>query len=57
MKDNSLTYVLRSRFVKIMKNLHVDEGDLEFMTVPRYTRIWEEINENSIKIVSNKRMI
>ena len=54
MKDDYLTYDLRSRFVKIMQNLHVDDGDLEPITIPNFTRIWGEVTSTSVKIPTTR---
>jgi len=41
-----------------MLNLHVDQGDLEAMTIPNYIRVWSELTKSeSTKIMSSKQII
>jgi hypothetical protein len=34
---------LRAKFVKLMLYLHIDQGDIQKLNLPNYTRIWGEI--------------
>jgi hypothetical protein len=42
-----LSEEVRARFVRIILHLHVNQGDVQKLTVPNYTRLWRDIESRS----------
>jgi hypothetical protein len=47
---------IRARFVKIILHLHVNQGDVQRLTVPNYTRLWRDI-EAGVEITSARSLL
>jgi hypothetical protein len=45
--DEKVPYDIRALMIRLMLNLHIDQGDVSKLTVPNYTRVWNEIDVNS----------
>lgn len=46
--DTKVPYDIRAHMVRLMLNLHIDQGDVNKLTVPNYTRVWNEIDINQL---------
>jgi len=42
--DSQLNYAIRSRFVRILLYLHIDQGDLQRLSLPNYARVFSDIS-------------
>jgi hypothetical protein len=53
--DSKIRDDIRARFVRVMLNLHIDQGEVHKLNVPNFIRVWREIDlENPVTIQYSK---